>query len=196
MRARKPLRRRLFPHLSTRRTTVVAAAIAAVIVAALAGPAVAGGTSAPYCGITWGSTAKSGGTLSPGSLLAVRTGQHSCFDRVVFDFTGPASGYRVNYASEVYTQAGQPMRSHTAGGALLDVTLLENANTYPRTTFAHVADVAGYRTLRDVVYGGTFEGYTTFAVGVRARLPMRVFVLAGPESHTRVVVDVAHAWTQ
>ncbi len=181
-----------------------ATAVAATLVAALAGPAVAAsasspqsvGPTAPYCGITWGSTAKSGGSLSSGGLVTSRTGQQTCFDRVVFEFDGPANGYRVSYESEVYTESGQPMRSHTAGGALLGVHLLESATGYPHVTFDHVANVSGYRTLRDVVYGGTFEGYTTFAIGVRARLPMRVFVLAGPNSHTRIVIDVAHAWTQ
>lgn len=191
--------RHLVPVRSTRgRATLIAASLAAILGVALAGPAIAGSTTAaaPYCGITWGSTAKSGGSLSAGSMIATRTGQQTCYDRLVFEFDGPANGYRVNYASEVYTQAGQPMRSRTAGGALLNVTLLENANSYPHSTFDHVANVSGYKTLRDVVYGGTFEGYTTFAVGVRARLPMRVFVLAGPGSHTRIVIDVAHRWTQ
>lgn len=57
-----------------------------------------------------------------------------------------------------------------------------------------MANVAGYQTLRDVVFGGSFEGYSTFAVGVRARLPFRVFVLSGPGSHGRIVLDVAHRW--
>ena len=34
----------------------------------------------------------------------------------------------------------------------------------------------------------------TFAVGVRATLPFRVFVLAGPGTHSRIVLDVAHTW--
>ncbi len=47
-----------------------------------------------------------------------------------------------------------------------------------------------------MVFGGSFEGYTTFAVGVRATLPFRVFILAGPGSHSRVVLDIAHRWQQ
>ncbi|MEU5670692.1 hypothetical protein ABZ749_10050 [Micromonospora sp. NPDC047753] len=58
----------------------------------------------------------------------------------------------------------------------------------------HVANLLRYQTLRDVVFGGSFEGYSTFAVGVRARLPFRVLVLAGPGTHSRVVLDVAHQW--
>lgn len=173
--------------------------LAAVLSTLLVGAATA---QTPYCGITWGSLPKSGGTLSPSPLTGVRTGQHPCYDRVVFDINGPANGYRVSYASQVLTQ-GQgldlgPYTAHGTGG-LLSVTLLVPAydlsghSTFPHRDGDHVANVLGYRTLRDVVYGGSFEGYTTFAVGVRARLPFRVFVLGNP---TRIVLDVAHQWTQ
>ncbi|GAB3840941.1 hypothetical protein GCM10029963_10770 [Micromonospora andamanensis] len=66
----------------------------------------------------------------------------------------------------------------------------------PYRTGEHVANVLRYQTLRDVVFGGSFEGYSTFAVGVRARLPFRVFVLAGPGDHSRIVLDVAHQWQE
>ena len=148
--------------------------------------------AAPYCGITWGSLAKSGGTLSQARLIEARTGRHTCYDRVVFEFNGAANGYSVHYG-EAYTEGqGQPMSPITAGGALLAVSLRAPASTY--RTGDHVANVTGYRTLRDVVFGGSFEGYTTFAVGVRARLPYRVFVLSGPGTHSRIVLDVAHQW--
>ncbi len=87
-----------------------------------------------------------------------------------------------------------------AGGAKLQVSLQAPAYrdagvmTYPHRSGDHVARVAGYRTLRDVVYGGSFEGYTVFGVGARARLPYRVFVLPGPGTHSRIVVDIAHRW--
>ena len=186
-----------------RRPLLVAALVVGLTV--LEGPTWAGAATrtatAPYCGITWGSLDKSGGGLSPGALLATRTGQHDCYDRLVFDFDGPANGFAVGYRSEVYTEGeGAPLSGQTAGGALIGVHLREPAYdqaghpTYPYRSGDHVANVAGYRTLRDVSYGGTFEGYTTFAVGVRARLPFRVFVLAGPGSHSRIVLDVAHRW--
>jgi hypothetical protein len=156
--------------------------------------------AAPYCGITWGSLAKSGGTLSQAPLIQARTGRHTCYDRVVFEFNGRANGYSVHYG-EAYTEGeGRPLSPITAGGALLAVSLRAPAydqarhSTFPHRTGDHVANVTGYRTLRDVVFGGSFEGYTTFAVGVRARLPYRVFVLSGPGTHSRIVIDVAHRW--
>jgi len=58
-----------------------------------------------------------------------------------------------------------------------------------------VADVRGYPALSSVVYGGSFEGDTLFGVGVRDRLPYRVFTLDGPGAGSRIVVDVAHRWS-
>jgi hypothetical protein len=165
-------------------------------------PAVAASSAAaPTCGITWGSADKAGGALSQAPLLTVETGRHDCWDRVVFELNGTATGYSVRYSDAVLTDGeGLDLVPFTAGGAFLAVTLLAPAydaghgTTFDALVGDHVANVMRYDTLRDVVYGGSFEGYTTFAVGVRARLPMRVLVLAGPGSHSRIVVDVAHRW--
>jgi len=178
-----------------------------VVVALLGGAgSVAAGAAtvqaaAPYCGITWGSLPKTAEPFSQAALVATRTGQDTCWDRVVFEFDGPVYGYDVRYG-EVYTGGqGQPLSPYTAGGAVLGVQLHAPAHhdyvpTYPARTGEHVANVLGYQTLRDMVFGGSFEGYTTFAVGVRATLPFRVFILSGPGSHSRVVLDIAHRWQQ
>jgi hypothetical protein len=193
-------------RFASRRLILAAVLCVALVGAAAAATGTAAAASAPFCGITWGSLPKTGGDLTPAPLLDVRTGQHPCYDRVVFDFGpslfgGGASGYNVRYTDTVVTQ-GQGQALDVAGGAKLDVTLLEPANdvatgavTFPHGAGEHVANVAGYRTLRDVVYGGSFEGYTTFGVGVRARLPFRVFTLAGPGGQSRIVLDVAHRWS-
>jgi len=182
------------------RRTLIAVLLAAAAVLGSIVAVAAAGTAAPFCGITWGSLAKTGGTSSTAALLDTRTGQHDCYDRLVFDFNGPADGYTVTYADQVTSQArGVPL--NVVGGARLDVVLLANASdaqtgapTYPHAVGDHVANLTGYRTLRDVVYGGSFEGSTTFGAGVRARLPFRVFAMAGPGGHSRIVVDVAHHW--
>jgi hypothetical protein len=173
-----------------------------LVLAALAGSAVvAVATTAaqPTCDVTWGSLARAQERMSTASLTDARVGQHDCFDRVVFDFGDTAAtGYRVEYADQVLSEGkGDPLT--IAGGAKLRVVLLEpaydvntGASTYPHD--GHVANVAGFQTLRDVVYGGSFEGNTTFGVGVRARLPFRVFTLAGPGTSSRIVLDIAHHW--
>jgi hypothetical protein len=184
-----------------RRSWLVALVIAASGLAAGGATAEATtATAAPYCGITWGSGAKAAGALSQAPLLTTRTGRHDCYDRVVFEFDGRATGYRAAYA-EAYTQGeGLALSPYTAGDVVIQLVLLNpaysatGASSYPYRAGDHVANVLRYRTLRDVVYGGSFEGYTTFAIGVRARLPMRVFTLAGPGTHSRIVLDVAHQW--
>jgi hypothetical protein len=179
---------------------VLAAGLVGVAGSANAAESAAESAAAPYCGITWGSMNKTGGALSAASLITTRTGRHDCYDRVVFEFDGRVNGYSVQYG-EVYTDGeGLPLSPYTAGDATLAVSLRAPAYddshvaTYPHRTGDHVANVVRYATLRDVVFGGSFEGYTVFAVGVRERLPFRVFVLSGPGAHSRIVLDVAHRW--
>ena len=153
----------------------------------------------PYCGITWGSLEKAGDGSTDGALRDVRTGAHECFDRVVFDFVAAAAAYEVDYTSEIRT-GGRGDRLPVAGGAMLRVHLHTNVFDrlgrahYAQVAGDHVVDVPGYRTLRDVVYGGGFERRLTFGVGVRARLPFRVFTLPASGSGGRLVIDVAHRW--
>jgi hypothetical protein len=179
-------------------------AVVVFLVAAVLGGStgVFAASASPRCGITWGSLPKLHGDLSPAALVNVRTGRHACYDRVVFDFRGTATGYNVSYADQVLNEAsGLPLP--VAGGARLGVHLLApaydvqtGAATYPQGARGHVANVTGYQTLRDVVYGGSFEGHTTFGIGTRARLPFRVFTLAGPGTSSRIVIDVAHRWSR
>lgn len=186
---------------STRRTMLALAlglAMTATGAPAAAGQTAAAAgarTAAPYCGITWGSGAKTGGDLRAPGLLTVTTTQDSCWDRTTFEFAGPVDGYSVAYSTEVPTEGeGLDLVPFTAGGAHLAVSLRAPATTFPARAGSHPANVLRYPTLRDVVYGGSFEGYSTFAVGVRARLPFRVLVAAGPGTRSRIIIDVAHQW--
>jgi hypothetical protein len=151
-------------------------------------------SAAPYCGITWGSQVKSANPTQTGDLTNIRAGRHDCYDRLVFDTTGPANGYWVSYVDVMHEDASGavvPLR----GGAKLSVTVQApsydsaGAQTYHYANRAELVDVTGYRTFRQVAYAGSFEGTTTVGLGVRARLPFRVFTLPN-----RIVVDVAHLW--
>ncbi|MFJ6001810.1 hypothetical protein [Arthrobacter sp. NPDC092385] len=166
-----------------------------------AGLGLAGGppASAAYCGITWGSTVKAAPTYSSAPITNVRSGRHECFDRLVIDARGPVSGYRVAYVNKV----GNPGSGATVplrGGARLSVTVLAPAYddagraTYSPARRSELVNVTGYSTFRQVALAGSYEGQTTFGLGVRARLPVRVFVVPGPGAGSRVVIDVAHLW--
>src|SRR3954454_8373301 len=86
------------PAMRTPLRLVVLALTSVLATLALTTPASA--AAAPYCGITWGSLATSGGTTtSSGSLTGVRAGQHDCYDLLVIDLIGvPGTvGYTVSY---------------------------------------------------------------------------------------------------
>ena len=180
--------------------------MALVAAAALTGTLVASGistaraASSPYCGITWGSLAKSDMRMTPAPVVGARMGQQSCYDRLVLDIAGaPAPGYIVRY-TDGFSQPGSGTPIPVRGGAVLTVTALAPAydgngnSTVPWRAGSRIATPTGFQTFRDLVYGGSFEGETTVGLGVRARLPFRVFTLAGPGSGTRLVIDVAHRW--
>lgn len=159
-------------------------------------PATAAGS---YCGLVWGSTGKQNAMMSSSPVTNVRTGQHYCFDRLVVDLNGPAAGYYVRYVSGV-TQDGSGFSVPLRGGAFIQVTVnapsYDSAGnaTYNPANKRELQNVSGYQTFRQVASAGSYEGYTNIGLGVRARLPFRVFTLEGPGSGSRVVVDVAHFW--
>lgn len=176
--------------------------LAAILLAAGLGFVAAGPASAatPYCGLTWGSLLKADGAMTGAPVTNVRTGQHYCFDRLVVDLGGmPAPGYSVRYVGQVI-QDGSGAVVPVRGGARLQVVVKAPAYdnngqpTYTPADKAGLANVSGYQTFRQVVWAGSFEGQTTIGLGVRARLPSRVFTLDGPGAGSRLVVDVAHYW--
>jgi hypothetical protein len=155
-----------------------------------------------YCGITWGSldkTATAPAVPGESTVRNVRAGEQTCYDRLVVDLSGKARTATVRYVANVYRDgSGElvPLR----GGARLQLVVQapaydENGHpTYVPANEGELVNVAGFRTFRQVAWAGSFEGQTTIGLGVRARLPMRVFLLSGPGNGSRVVVDVANRW--
>ena len=179
---------------------VVLAAVAAAVFG-LVSPA----SAAPYCGITTGSLAKAPDTGDRYFVTDVRAARHTCFDRLVIDLNGhdqSFGSYDVRYVPRVVADGSGdvvPVR----GGAVLQVVV--KAPTYDESgdvTYwppdpAEVVDVRNFTTFRQVALAGSFEGQTTFGLGVRAKLPHRVFFLPGApwsDQGPRLVIDVAHRW--
>ena len=91
----------MLPHRTLKR----AAATAAVAALAVVGAAVtAAPASAATCSVSWGSTAKKSAPMSSRELTDVRSGRHTCYDRLVIDLNGAAAtstGYDVRYVPAV-----------------------------------------------------------------------------------------------
>ena len=158
-----------------------------------------------HCGQVWGSLAKSvrlsrdTGFSYP--VTDVRTGRHACFDRLVVDVADRATGVSVRYVDRVTAPGAVPV-SLTGRARLLvqvDHGIDPAAPFYSRLRPAgdgltyRVGDVSSFRTLREVRWLASMHP-TQIGVGVRARLPFRVFVLNGPGAGSRLVVDVGHQW--
>ncbi|AXK37630.1 hypothetical protein DVA86_25530 [Streptomyces armeniacus] len=188
------------------------AVVSAGLLAAVAvGPAAASSGEAPVrvaaagasCGVVnWGSLPKAADGTGDRPLTNVRTGRHDCYDRMVLDVRGglPAStvGYQVRYVDKFH-QDGSGREIAISGGAILEIVAL--APSYDPDTHQPTyagrggrplpgVSLSGYRTFRDARFGASYEGRTQLGLGVRARLPFRVFQLGD-----RLVVDVAHSWT-
>ncbi|MFF8012793.1 hypothetical protein [Streptomyces sp. NPDC007929] len=182
------------------RTACATLALVGAMVGVAAVPAGAQSTaSATTCPTGWGSLAKTGADATVAPLTNVRTGRHTCFDRMVVDVPGAGTGvgYRVQYVDRLY-QDGSGREIAVAGGAVIEVRVTApaydpetGAATYPGRVARPLpgVDLTGYRTFRDTRFAGSFEGETQLGLGVRARLPFRVQQL-----DDRVVVDVAHSW--
>jgi len=187
------------------RPLVVALALAGAPAVALASASAstATATTCATCATTvahWGSLTKSLRRMTTAPITNIRAGRNTCFDRVVIDLRGKGAGYTVRYVPQVLTQ-GQGAVIPLRGSAKLDIVITAptynintGTSTYNPANSRELVNVTGFSTFRQIAYGGSFEGYTTIGLGVRARLPMRAFILDGPGTGSRVVIDVAHYW--
>ncbi|GHF49929.1 hypothetical protein GCM10010218_34250 [Streptomyces mashuensis] len=180
----------------------LAATLPAATAAAGTAPVTASAAArAEACAAGWGSLPKASTTTDYRPLRDVRTGRHACYDRIVFDVLGPHTGgpigYHVRYV-DALRQDGSGDVIPVGGGAVLEVRVAApgydpatGRPTYDGKVKEPLpgVDVSGYRTFRDTRFAGSFEGDTQVGLGVRARLPFRVF-----QSGDHVVVDVAHDW--
>lgn len=159
----------------------------------------------PVCPETagWRTDERAADPMSRDALYLVRAGRHACFDRVVFDVNGPAAaGFAVRYVPVVTTDPkGDPLP--VPGGAALQIVVrapalgTDSSGHQPGRVLAAVGDTLvstpDWPSLRAVRFAGSFEGLSTFAAGVRAKLPFRVFTQLGSQDQVRrVVVDIAH----
>jgi hypothetical protein len=156
---------------------------------------------APDCAISWGSLAKTADSTEVALLTNVRADQHACFDRLVLDYAGHADGFQVQYVSAI-RGVNLPAPVDLRGDALLEIVVQTPygedepafSTSYSPSDPRELVDVASWRTFRQVSLVEVYEDQVTLGLGVRARLPFRVFTLDGPGPGSRIVIDVAHGW--
>ena len=178
--------------ITLRRAAVLCLATAVVALAGAGTSAIAASATADLDAPTSTAPVDAGPSgPGPATLVGVRVGQHDRYDRTVFDFTGGTPGYHVEYGP-LYTE-GRGDLVHLDGAATLSIhfhpAYAHDVNT--GTTTINLGQVLNprYPTLRQVKFGGEFEGHVSAGLGVADRVGFRVFTLANPY---RVVVDVAH----
>jgi hypothetical protein len=125
-------------------------------------------------------------------LTAVRTGEHSGSDRVVFQFSGKLPGYTVARVQAVDSDPkGAPVP--LAGQSYLRVVFHGTSAICPRPlhqTYTGPAVLTPYfPELLTVSAAGDFEGVLSFGIGLAAQGGYHVFTLTSPD---RLVIDVSH----
>ena len=185
----------------TVRALTIALAVSITPVAAAAPASAGSAVSASTCETQWGSLVKHRAPYTSKQVRNVRAGQHPCFDRLVIDLGGTGKGklgYQAKFVRHV-TMDGSGADVSLRGSAQLRIIIKAPAYdddgkpTYEPASWTELVDVGDYETFRQVSWAGTHEGQTTIGLGVRARLPMRVFILNNAGGR-HLVVDVAHSW--
>ncbi|KOT87024.1 hypothetical protein ADK86_37325 [Streptomyces sp. NRRL F-5755] len=188
-------------RLGTALTAVVLAGAAVSATAVTATAASATGTApAAACDTAgWGSALKSADADAHKPLTNIRTGQHDCFDRMVFEVPtagGKPVGYRIGYVKELH-QDGSGDLIKVGGGAILEIRVAAPSydpgtgkTTYPGKAGKPLpgVNIAGYRSFKDTRFAASFEGDTQIGLGVAKRLPFRV-----TQQKNQLIVDVAHS---
>jgi hypothetical protein len=122
-----------------------------------------------------------------GTLTDIRTAAQPGFDRIVFDFTGPAPASSAKYVPASALIGNNDQRVIVNGHSFLQVRFSDalTSNSTPVRRTPSLAEVRDMRQLE------SFEAVVTYGVGLTAKNGFRIFTLTGPKpNRNRVVVDV------
>lgn len=127
----------------------------------------------------------------PAVLRSVETASCAGYDRVVFEFEGGISGYKVEYVDRPIRDCGAGNVIPVAGDAWLKIHLTP-AQAHTDAGQATVTDrnrVLNYPNARQLVDVCDFEGNVEWVLGVASPKRFRVVELPNPP---RLVMDVKH----
>jgi hypothetical protein len=152
--------------------TVLVTSLVAVVLALVAAPA---------------------GAQSIPTLVDVRAGSHSGYDRVVFEFRGAVPEHRINYVDQLVEDgSGNPVS--VAGAADLEV-VFQGANAHEENGSPTVNPrrfSPGLPAVKEIAQLGDFEAVISYGIGVDQRRPIEVSTLSNP---SRLVIDIATTGT-
>ena len=148
--------------------TLVVPSLAAVVLALAAAPA---------------------GAQSTPTLVDVRAGSHTGYDRVVFEFRGAVPEHRIRYVDQLVEDGtGDPVS--VAGAADLEV-VFEGANAHEEDgspTISPRRFSPRLPAVKEIAQLGDFEAVVSYGIGVDQRRPIQVSTLSNP---SRLVVDIS-----
>jgi hypothetical protein len=148
--------------------TLVVPSLAAVVLALAAAPA---------------------GAQSTPTLVDVRAGSHTGYDRVVFEFRGAVPEHSIRYVDQLVEDGTGDLVS-VAGAADLEV-VFEGANAHEEDgspTISPRRFSPGLPAVKEIAQLGDFEAVVSYGIGVDQRRPIQVSTLSNP---SRLVVDIS-----
>ena len=129
------------------------------------------------------------GAQSTPTLVDVRAGSHTGYDRVVFEFRGAVPEHRIRYVDQLVEDGtGDPVS--VAGAADLEV-VFEGANAHEEDgspTISRRRFSPGLPAVKEIAQLGDFEAVVSYGIGVDQRRPIQVSTLSDP---SRLVVDIS-----
>lgn len=147
-------------------------------------------------------TSREASDLSMGeSITGLSAGGMGCFDEFTVYLTPSptVAGYAVEYV-DVVTQDGSGFPVPVAGNAALQVVV--GAAAYDPMTMEPTLDtsdpdnllgVAGeFEAIQQIAFAGSFEGMTTFAIGVAEELPFTVEMEPNDGAEHYLTIRIAH----
>jgi hypothetical protein len=171
--------------------------------------------AATHCRTHWGASVKKQVRAVDGPITGVHARRRACFDRLIVDLEGTAPGYRVGYVSNA--GIGMPLRGRTQLAVLVQSSRFQVGHCFPvvcdgvggdplPTNWRDMINLRGFHSVRQVAitkqrwssapvppenFLVITGGETQYGVGVRRRLPFRVFTRQDATT-SRLVIDVAH----
>jgi hypothetical protein len=124
-------------------------------------------------------------------LVAVRTGSHDGYDRLVLQFRNDLPSWQVNYVNQVTSESGETVPLEGAAFLYVDTHPASgHEDTAPfRETYTGPHTLTPrYPMLRQVAWVDDFEGHVGFGLGLQRRTGFRVLELREP---ARLAIDVA-----